>query len=201
MENTNDGWIATLEYARYAAEPPPIGTRRRKLDENLVPLHGAVDLVRRDKDVIIFARTLPGIRSHESISIAVKVQTPGEQILARRSRRLFADTPVLTVRFDQIAARSDAGKLFQQQTALAPSTQTKFPDKLLVTGFGPRRAPNVRQQFAIVHKSRVEQGCDAAADLLKQVAGPRVKDASLDEDPARHTPPALLDQALRAIAS
>jgi hypothetical protein len=36
---------------------------------------------------------------------------------------------------------------------------------------------------------------------LKQVAGPRVKDASLDEDPARHTPPALLDQALRAIAS
>jgi hypothetical protein len=156
-EDAYDGGIAALEDSGDAPKTAAIGAGRRQFDQDLVALHRAIDFVGRNKDVIVFSCALACIGTDEAISVAMKIETTREQVVARCAAGLAGDGPMLAVGFDEVAASGDAGELFQKQAPLAPAAQADFADQLLVTGFASGRTRNVRQQFAIVHRSRVEQ--------------------------------------------
>jgi len=87
----------------------------------------------------------------------VEIEATGEQVIARRTNSLFGNSPMLAICFDEVSASSDTCELLEQQAALATAAEAEFADQLLVPGFGLGRAGNMRQQFAIRHRSRVEQ--------------------------------------------
>ena len=59
VKGPDDGGVAALENTHDAALLAAIGFGRVDLDEDLVALHGGVDLVGRDEDVLSAARLAP----------------------------------------------------------------------------------------------------------------------------------------------
>ena len=54
VKDADDRRIPPFENAGDAAKAAPVGTRRREFHQHLVTLHGAIDLVGRDEDVVFF---------------------------------------------------------------------------------------------------------------------------------------------------
>ena len=163
MKDPHDGWVATLQHPRNPALTAPIGLRRVNLDQHLVALHGAVDLVRGNEDVFL-PRSLPSIhhggpsvRPHKSVAVPMQIEPPGGQVFARAPRAGdgFGNAPMLPVRLVQFAAGRQPGQLLQQQAPLPPAAQPQFARKLLVSGLLTGRAGNPCHQFTIGHKLRV----------------------------------------------
>ncbi len=157
MKDADDCGITAFENARDAAEAATIGTRRREFDQHLVTLHGPVDLVGRDEDVIFFWGTLAGVGPHESIAVTMQIEPTGDEIVARPAAGFLGNAPVLAIGFDKVAARGDAGELLEKQAAFATPAEAQFTHQLLVSGFAACGARDLRQQFPIGHSLRVGQ--------------------------------------------
>ena len=52
MKNPDDGRISPFKYADDTALAASIGLRRFHFDQHLVALHGAVDLIGRNEDIL-----------------------------------------------------------------------------------------------------------------------------------------------------
>src|ERR1019366_5515944 len=146
--------IAPLEHVRNAAHAAPIGARWLQLDQHLVALHGAIDLIGRNKNVVYHLTdadlsvgapgvghtgSLPwvhrggsSIRSHKAVAIAVQIEAAGNKVVAAAGRARNA--PVLAIELGQVAADRQPGELLQQQAPLAPAAQAELAHKLLVSG-------------------------------------------------------------------
>ena len=59
------------------------------------------------------------------------------------------DRPLLVVDLDELAAGSDAGKLFEQETALPAATKAKLADELLVSGTAVRGSLDAMDEVAV----------------------------------------------------
>ncbi len=147
MEGADHRRVAAAEHPGDAPAAPPIGPGRRQFDQYLVALHGAVHLVGRDKDVVI-AAGLPALRPHEPKAVTVHIQTAGNQVVARGC---LGQGPVITVWFDQFAARGHAVELFEQHAAFAAPTQPQFANQLLVAGALAGRTFDAVEKFAVSH--------------------------------------------------
>ena len=62
VKDADDGGVAAFEDAGDAAQAAAVSARRSQFHQHLVALHGAVDLVGRDENVIFSLRT-PGVCS------------------------------------------------------------------------------------------------------------------------------------------
>ena len=56
MKHAHHRRIAPLQHPRNPPQPPPIGARRSQFHQHLVALHGAVDLIRRNENVVVLPR-------------------------------------------------------------------------------------------------------------------------------------------------
>ena len=132
MKCSNDGWVAALENPCNAARDAPVGFGRVDLDQNLVALHGAAHLTGRYENVVGFRCTLRGrlaIRAHESVAVAVQIETAGEQFTAgARARRGVGKAPELAIELHKLAAQGEAGQLLEEKPALAAATKAQFAD-------------------------------------------------------------------------
>ena len=87
VKDADNGRIAALEHADDAAQAAAIGARRLHFDQHLVALHGAVDLVGRDEDIVFLARIAwRAIGPHKAVAVAMQIEPAGGQIVARRRR-------------------------------------------------------------------------------------------------------------------
>jgi hypothetical protein len=80
VEDADDGRVASFENAGYASGAPSFAVARGFIDEDLVALHGSVELIGRDEEVF-FTLFAPG-RSDEGVAVAVQVDAPGDEVLA-----------------------------------------------------------------------------------------------------------------------
>ena len=80
MKDADDGGIAAGEDAEDAAELAAVGSWRSEFDEDLVALHGVVDFVGRDEDVVV-AAALRG--ADEAEAVAVEVEASGDEVVGR----------------------------------------------------------------------------------------------------------------------
>ncbi len=91
MKGADHGGVAAGQDAGNAAEAPVRrGERgRRKLDQDLVALHGAVDLAWGDEDIVfqparrsrVFAG-LAGVGADKTVAVAMEVEAAGDEIVA-----------------------------------------------------------------------------------------------------------------------
>ncbi len=162
--------IPAFENARNAAQAAPVGAWRGKFDQHLVALHGAVDFVGWNKNIVFFHSTLASVGTHEPVAIAMQIETAGEEVIAGCAAGLAGNAPVLAIGFDEVAASRDAGQLLQQKTPLAPAAEAEFAHQLLVSGFAAGGASDLRQQFPISHKSRLGHTSASGRILLNHVA-------------------------------
>ncbi len=106
---------------------------RHELDEHLVALHGAVDLVRRDEDVFVDAGAgLFCIGPDEAVAVAVEVEPAGDEVVA--SGDGAGQRPVVAVELDQSPGCGEAGEVLDEQAAFAPAGEREFADELLIAG-------------------------------------------------------------------
>ena len=85
-----------------------IGFGRVEFDENLVALHGGVDLVRRNENVFITGGSLTAplgsaIGPDKPVAVAVQIEAASGQILARSAGRSVTSSgkaPVLAVELE-----------------------------------------------------------------------------------------------------
>ena len=153
MKDADHGGVTALKDAHDTAHTAAIGLGRFELNQHLIALHRAVDLVGRNENVFLHFRRLarlPCIRPDKAVAVAMQVQPPGGQIVARAARAPKAgncpgNVPVLTVQLGQRAAHGQAGQLLQQQTPLPPAAQAQLADQLLVSGLLSGGAGNPRQ--------------------------------------------------------
>ena len=66
--------IPPRQHPRNPAAPPSIPPRRSLIHQNLIALHRTIQLIRRNKKIIVAIRA--SIRPHKSISIAMEIQLP-----------------------------------------------------------------------------------------------------------------------------
>src|SRR5580692_7661812 len=85
MKDANYCRVATLEHADNAAHAAPVGFGRLYFHQHLVALHGAVDFVGRNENVITPC-CLTRVRSHKTVTVAMQIETAGGQIVARAER-------------------------------------------------------------------------------------------------------------------
>ena len=125
--------------------------------QHLVALHGPVDFVGRNEDVVVTLR-LAGIRAHETIAVAMKVKAPREEVVAQTmvGRSLRRHAPHFAIEIDEFPARGQAGKLLEKQSPFPAAAQTQLTHKLLVTRLRPGGTPDAREQFFVGHASRVK---------------------------------------------
>jgi hypothetical protein len=155
VKNANDCRVAPLQHAHDAAHAASIGFGWLNLDQHLIALHGAVDLVRRNENIVV-ANCLLCVWPDKAVAIAMQVEASSGEIIARASCAEWSgNAPVLAVEFGQRAAHSEAGELFEEQTPLPSAAQRQFAHQLLVSGLPAGRARNPRQQFLVGHSSRV----------------------------------------------
>ncbi len=155
-KDADDGGVAALEDAHDAALAAAIGFGRFELDQHLVALHGAVDLVGRDEDIFSFCcreRAWLGDWGARSRS-----RRDADRGVRRRDCRAWqggrgrgaGNAPVFAIELDELAARGEPGQLLEQQAALAAAAQAQFADQLLVSGLSGRQrrrsAPAVRDR-------------------------------------------------------
>ena len=73
---------------------------------------------------------------------------------------------MFTIGFDETASRSDSSELLEQKAAFATAAEPEFADQLFVACLASGGTSDVRQQFAIDHRSRVEQERRVAGHAL-----------------------------------
>jgi hypothetical protein len=147
VKGADDRGIAAAQNSGDAPAAPAVSSGRRKLHQNLVALHRAIYLVRRDKNVIV-AAGLASLGTHKPESVAVHIQPAGNKIVARTCHR---EGPMIGVELDQFAPRRHTAKLLQQQPAFPASAETKFTHQLLVSGPLTRGPFNSAEQLAVSH--------------------------------------------------
>ena len=156
VKDPDHGGVAPFQHADYAAHTAAIGFRWLDLNQHLVALHGAVDLIRGNKNIFL-EQFRPGslawVGPHKSVAVAMQVESSGSQVIPCSNR--LGNAPVFAVQLDQFAAHGQPGQLLQQQAPLAPSAQAQLADKLLVSSLLPCGADDPRHQFTIGHKLRV----------------------------------------------
>ena len=166
MKYPNNGPVVPLHHAHDASLAASVGFRRLKLHQHLVALHGSVNLVGGNEDILVHRhRGLPRIGPHKAEPIAMQVKPTGHQIVAcagGRPTRRFGNAPYLAVDFCELLTRGKPRKLLQQQTPLAAAAQTQFAHELFISRLASWRARNSRQQISISHSSRVGHGAAKA---------------------------------------
>jgi len=161
VKDADDRRVVALKDTDDAALAAAVGFGRLDFDEDLVALHGAVDLVGRNED-IFSTGSLAGvrrggssIRSDEAEAVAMQIEPPGGEIVAGAAGTDWAgNAPVLFVELDEGAASGEAGQMFEEQAPLAPAGQAEFADKLLVSGLAAGGSGDARHQVTIGHRSR-----------------------------------------------
>ena len=116
MKNADYRRILSFKDADNSSLTPSVGLWRLNFNQHLVALHGAIDLVGRNEDILA-ALGLPGIRPYKAKAIAMEVEAAGREVVARAQR--FGDAPMLPVQLGELAAHGQAGKLLQKQAAFA----------------------------------------------------------------------------------
>ncbi len=143
-----------------------IAAWRRFVYEDFVALHGAVQLVGRDEEIVVAVGASVG--ADEAVAVAMQVEPAGEEAVARGSHGLVArvvrfasgwagglleggggESPLLELGLHEFAACGDAGQLFEQEAAFAASAQAKFADELLVSSAMAGRALDAPDQFTV----------------------------------------------------
>ena len=135
VEDADHRRIAPRQHADDASAAAAVPSRRRRFHQDLVALHGAVQLMRWDKDVAVH-RTGVG-RADKAKAIAVQRQFARDQVRSLRSAILgsgtqicgkaaastlildplgvsFRERPVFCVKFDERPAHCHPCQLFQQ---------------------------------------------------------------------------------------
>lgn len=164
MKCADDGGIAAGEDAGNPAEAAAVGAGWGQLDQDLVSLHGAVDLVGRNEYVIVLragARYvfagLARVGTDEAVTVAMEVEPSGDEVVAGAGAggcRAGQGEDAADV-FDEMAACDQPPKLFQQQATLAAAAEAELAHKLLVAGFRTSTAGDVGKEGVVVHKYRV----------------------------------------------
>ena len=157
VKDSDDRGIAAFENAGDTAETTAVAARRREFHQHLVALHGAVDLIGWNEDIVFFDRSLARVGTDKPVAIAMQVEATGDEVITCAGAGTSRNAPVLAIGFDQVSPRSYAGKLLEQQAALAAAAEAKLAHQLLVSGFAPGGACNLRQQVTIGHSFRVGQ--------------------------------------------
>lgn len=165
VENPNDCRVAALEDTGDTAEAAAVGAGWLEFDENLIPLHGAVDFIGRDEDIVGYSGSLARIWSDEAVAVAVQVEAAGEQVVA--SDGCARDAPVFAIEFGEFAAHGQARELLQQEAPLAAPAEAEFAHELLVSCFAAAGAGDPSDEFPIGHRARVAElaGLAALAEL------------------------------------
>ena len=123
VEDADDGGVAAVENAGDATGAASVAASGGFVGEDLVALHGAVNLVRRDEEVVVAGGAAIG--ADEAVAFPVEVEAAGDEIIAGGSvfsgevggeglaGGLFGggggEGPLLVINFDEFAAGSDAG--------------------------------------------------------------------------------------------
>ena len=162
----HNGRIAALQDAQDAALPAAVGFGRFGLDQNLIALHGGVDLVGRDENILgrRGSACVPcggfSIRANEAVAVAVQIQTAGDEIVARCGSwagSSLGKAPALAVKLHEPATRSEARQLLEEETAVAATGERELADQLLVCGLLAGGGGDPGEQFAIGHTPRLRQ--------------------------------------------
>ncbi len=146
MEAADDGGVIAGEDAADAAISSTVEPGRGHGDQHGIALHGAIELVRRDKDVIC-TRCGAIFGADEAKTVAVKVEFASDQVFGRGQGPEFPvgfptlgicgfgrrDGPVVAVWLDQFTGSGKARQLFKEQAAFASAPEAQFAHKLLVT--------------------------------------------------------------------
>jgi hypothetical protein len=75
MKHAYDGRIAALQNPQNATLEAAIGFGRVKLDQNLVALHGGVDLAGRNENILILSgSTGSAIGPDKAVAVAVQIE-------------------------------------------------------------------------------------------------------------------------------
>jgi len=132
VKDANHSRIPPCQHARNASRPSSIPPRKRFIDQYLIALHRAVQLVRWNKQIVVAVRAAVG--PHKPVAIAMQVEPPRHQPVMRRpstalgapsmhsftvhewgSRRLlegrYRQRPLLLLGLHQLAAHRDPRKL------------------------------------------------------------------------------------------
>ena len=152
-------------------ERRPSRPGRGFVDQDFVSLHGSVELVGRDEEIVFAAGGAVG--ADEAEAVAVEVELAGDEVVAGDSLRFslvprgvelagaggffgrgVGEGPVAGVELDQVAAEGDAGELLEQEAALAAAAEAEFADELLVAGAGVGAALDQADEFAVGLRSR-----------------------------------------------
>jgi hypothetical protein len=164
VEDADNGRVAASEHASDSARAAAVATAWGFVDEDLVSLHSAVQLVGWDEEVVVAVGALVG--ADEGVTVAVQIDAAGYEAVSRGAMfdRLIGvgargaggllgcggrEAPLFGVELDELAASGDAGELFEEETALPATTQAKFADELLVAGPMPGRAFDPADEFAV----------------------------------------------------
>ena len=146
VEDADYGGVATGEDARDAAGAPAIAAWWGFVDEDLIALHGAVDFVGGDENIVGFTVAGLSVRADEAEAVTVEVETSGDEAVAAGTLAWFSrfvcarglggrrcgDGPTLFAVDNELFGGDKAGELVDEETALAPTAQTQLADKLLV---------------------------------------------------------------------
>ena len=87
VKDAYDGWIAAGQDACYPAGASSITSGRSFVDQHFVALHGSIQLVGRDEE-IVFARSR-AVGPDEAEAIAMQVEFAGDQLVAGDPLRGF----------------------------------------------------------------------------------------------------------------
>ena len=157
VKDANDGGIAPLQNSHDAAETTTVGLWRFDLDEDLIALHGAVDLARWNEDIFL-ANRLMGIGTDKTITVAMQVESASSQILTRAIRRGkgLGNAPVLPIELYHLTAHREASQVLKQQPTFSSASKAQFANQLLISCLLSGRASDARQKFFIRHSSRVQ---------------------------------------------
>ena len=104
MKDADDGGVAALEDADDAALAAAIGFGRLHFNQHLVALHGAVDLVGRNEDIFVGARTAWRLRlgPDKAEAVAMQVEPAGSEVVARAASAGPGNAPVFAVQLGQL---------------------------------------------------------------------------------------------------
>ena len=156
VEDADDGGVAAGEYAEDAAGTAGLAVGAwaaggRFVDEDFITLHGAVELVGGDKEVVFTGGA--AVRANEAEAVTVEIELAGDEVFAgvaggwrlvgaglegARACGFFGgavgEGPLAGVEFDEVSADGDTGELLEEETALAAAAEAELADELLVAG-------------------------------------------------------------------
>ena len=147
MEDPYDRGIAASKNTQDTPRTPSVAAWRSFVHQHFIALHGAVEFVRRDEEIIVAVRRAIGPNKAEAV--AMHVELAGDELVAGDAlcglelgsggaRSLFGSGlrqgPEAGVQLYQVTAQRDAGELLQQEPARPSAAQSKLAHQLLVAG-------------------------------------------------------------------